>query len=430
MILSVVYNVMLHVILLCATPYLFVRALLDRNFRPILRRFGIYRPDIPAGGLWIHAVSVGEVKAAKALVAALKRKFPQTPLVLTTSTITGQDVAKKALSGQDITVALFPFDIPFVVKRALSRIKPRALIILETELWPNIIRHAAARDIPVVLLNGRISASSVKWYKLVTSLIGAVLREFDALGMRTSDDASRIARLGAEPSKIVVTGNIKFEASLLSISDEQKRELARQVGLRNAERLIVAGSTHSGEEELVVGVFKRLREEVPATVLLLAPRHVTRVDQVCDTVRRAGLEFVLRSDKRGSDEIRQVIVLDTTGELARLYALGEMAIVGGSFEAGIGGHNALEPAAVGVPVLFGPHMESFADIVEGLRGHGGCVQVKDGEELYAACRELLADREKREQMGRNAREAVVSGGGAVAKSVAMVEEVLRRRRLS
>jgi 3-deoxy-D-manno-octulosonic-acid transferase len=428
MILLVLYNVMLHLILLCATPYLLVRALYDRGFRPILRRFGLYRADIPAGGLWIHAVSVGEVAAAKPLVLALQRKFPQTPLVLTTSTVTGQDVAKKTLGGHGVAVAFFPFDIPFAVRRALSRIRPRALIILETELWPNIIRKTAARGIPVMLLNGRISASSVKWYRFVVPLVRGALREFDALGVRTRDDACRMERLGAEPSKIAITGNIKFEASLLSISDEQRPELARQIGLRDGERLIVAGSTHAGEEELVVNVFKRLREEVPAAVLLLAPRHVARLDEVCDTVRRAGLEFVLRSDKRSSDEVRQVIVLDTTGELAKLYALGEIAIVGGSFEEGIGGHNALEPAAVGVPVLFGPHMESFAEIVERLRRHGGCIQVKDGEGLYAACCELLGDRERREQMGRNAREAVISGGGALAKSVAMVEDVLRRPR--
>ena len=426
MILFVLYNAILHLALLCATPYLILRALCDRDFRPILARFGRYRPDIPAGGLWIHAVSVGEVNAAKALVVALKRKYPETPLVLTTSTITGQDVAKKVLSAQDIIVAFFPFDIPFAVKRSLSAIRPRALIILETELWPNIIRQTAARGIPVILVNGRISASSMKWYRFIAPLVRGALREFDALGMRTPEDASRIEQLGAEPSKIAITGNIKFEASLLSINDEQKKELARQVGLRDGERLIVAGSTHPGEEELVVGVFNRLKEEVPATVLLLAPRHVTRLDEVCDTVRRAGLEFVLRSDKRRSDEIRQVIVLDTTGELARLYALGEIAFVGGSFEEGIGGHNGLEPAAVGVPVLFGPHMESFADIVERLRRHGGCIQVEDGEELYTACRELLHDREKREHMGRNAKEAVISGGGALAKSVAMVEEVVRR----
>jgi 3-deoxy-D-manno-octulosonic-acid transferase len=200
------------------------------------------------------------------------------------------------------------------------------------------------------------------------------------------------------------------------------------LGLRDGERLIVAGSTHAGEEELVAGVFKRLSEEQPTTVLLLAPRHVARLDEVCDTVRRAGLELVLRSGKRDGNEIRQVIVLDTTGELARLYALGEIAFVGGSFEEGIGGHNALEPAAVGVPVLFGPHMESFADIVERLRRHRGCIQVQDGEELYAACRELLGDRERREQMGRNARDAVISGGGSLAKSVAMVENVLQRAR--
>jgi 3-deoxy-D-manno-octulosonic-acid transferase len=268
----------------------------------------------------------------------------------------------------------------------------------------------------------------MKWYRFVPSLVRRVLREFDALGMRTREDARRITRLGAEPSKIAITGNIKFEAGLLSISDERKKELACRVGLRDAERLIVAGSTHAGEEELVIDVFKRLRERAAATVLLLAPRHVARLSEVCDAVRRAGLEFVLRTDKRSTDEVRQVIILDTTGELAKLYALGEIAIVGGSFDEGIGGHNPLEPAAVGVPVFFGQHMENFADAVEMLRRHGGCIQVGDSEELYERCRELLGDREKRERMGRNARQAVISGGGALAKSVGIVEGVLRRTR--
>ena len=176
MILFIVYNVVVHFILLCAMPYLLVRALYDKSFRPILKRLGRYPTDIPAGGLWIHAVSVGEVAAAKPLVLALKRKFPQTSLVLTTSTVTGQDVAKKTLRGQGVLVAFFPFDIPFAVRRALSSIKPRALIILETELWPNIIRQTVARDIPVILLNGRISATSMKWYRFVRSFVLRVLR--------------------------------------------------------------------------------------------------------------------------------------------------------------------------------------------------------------------------------------------------------------
>ena len=424
-----VYNTLLYLALVCGGPYLIIRSLFDRAFRPVLRRFGPYPTSIRPEGLWVHAVSVGEVAAAKPLVSALRDRFPDLPLIVTTSTTTGQDAAKKAFAGQpDVSVTFFPFDVPFAVKRALSSIRPRALILLETELWPNVIHQTAAQGIPVILLNGRLSASSMRWYQFIYPLIRYTLAAFDALGMRSEEDARRIRQLGADPSKVVITGNIKFEASILSMSDEQKRKLAREIGLRETERLIVAGSTHPGEEDLVLDVFARLRKQMPTATLLLAPRHVARLSEVCDAIRRAGLEFVLRTDRHDDDEGRQVIVLNTMGELARLYALGEIAIVGKSFLDNRGGHNPLEPAAAGIPVLFGPHMENFGDPVEVLRRHGGCIQVDTADELYGSCLELLGDRQKREQVGQRAKEAVISGGGALAKSVELVQKVLRARR--
>jgi 3-deoxy-D-manno-octulosonic-acid transferase len=372
----------------------------------------------------VHAVSVGEVAAAKPLVFALRDRFPELPVVVTTSTTTGQDAAVKTFAVHNVFVTFFPFDATFAVKRALSAIRPRALLLLETELWPNIIRDTAARGVPVILLNGRLSASSVKRYRFIASLIRDTLTAFDLLGMRSEGDAQRIRDVGADPAKVVVVGDIKFEASLLSVSDERRIEVARDIGLRENERLLVGGSTHPGEEELILDVFVHLREHVPSAVLLLAPRHVTRLSEVCDAVKRAGLEFVLRTDAHGNDERRQVIILNTTGELALLYALGELAIIGKSFLQNRGGHNPLEPAAAGVPVLFGPHMENFAGPVELLHRHGGCIQVDTTEQLYEECLELLVNQQKRQQVGQKAREAVMSGGGALARSVDLVEHVL------
>jgi len=421
------YNAILYLALVFAGPYLIVRSAFDRGFRRVLRRFGLYPTTIPSGGLWVHAVSVGEVAAAKPLVFALRERFPELPLVVSTSTTTGQDAAMKTFAEHDVAVTFFPFDISFAVKRALSGIRPRALILLETELWPNVIRETASRGVPVILLNGRLSASSVKWYRFVAPLIVYTLSAFDALGMRSEEDAQRIRQVGADPSRVAVVGNIKFEASLLSVSDDRRAELARDIGLRETEKLIVAGSTHPGEEELILDVFRRLRQRVPTAVLLLAPRHITRLSQVCDAVRHAGLEFVLRTDVHGDGERRQVIVLNTTGELAALYALGEIAIVGKSFLQNRGGHNPLEPAAAGIPVLFGPHMENFRGPVELLHRHGGCIQVNTAEELYDTCLELLLDEHKRRKVGRSAKGAVMSGSGALARSVDLVDRVLRAR---
>jgi len=421
------YNAFLYVVLFCAGPYLIVRSLFDRGFRRVVRRFGPYPTTIPPGGLWVHAVSVGEVAAAKPIVFALKERFPELPLVVSTSTTTGQDAAIRTFAGHDVFVTFFPFDISFAVQRALSAIRPRALVLLETELWPNIIRETAAHGIPVILLNGRLSASSVKWYRFIAPLITYTLNAFDALGMRSGEDAQRIQQIGADPAKVAVVGNIKFEASLLSVNNKRKTDAARDIALHDTERLIVAGSTHPGEEALILDVFGRLRQEVPTAVLLLAPRHITRLGQVCDAVRRAGFEFVLRTDAQGDGGRRQVIILNTTGELATLYALGEIAIVGKSFLQNRGGHNPLEPAAAGVPVLFGPHMENFGGPVKLLHRHGGCIQVNTADELYGRCLELLIDEHKRQQVGRSAKEAVVSGGGAVARSVDLVDEVLRAR---
>lgn len=427
MTLLVLYNLAAHLIVLCAAPYLLFRAAFDRNFRPIVRRFWMRSQNIPVRGLLVHAVSVGEVAAAKSLVFALQKRFTNIPLVLTTSTPTGQTAAKKAFAGRDVSVTFFPFDVSGAVKRALANIKPRAIILLEAELWPNVVRQAVAQGIPIILLNGRISGRSVRRYRLIGSLMRNTVRACDAFGVRTREDARHLEQLGADPSRITVTGNIKFESSLISVRDEEKRALVVELGLRDTDRLIVAGSTHSGEEEIILGVFKRLKQRVPELKLLLAPRHIDRVNEVCAAVRRAELNWVLRTDKRGTSEPRDVIVLNTTGELARLYALGELAVVGGSFVEGIGGHNPLEPAAAGVPVLFGPHMENFTDIVETLRRHDACVETRDAEELCQKCLDLLTGPDTRDRIARNARQAVVSGGGAVAHSVAIVEQVLRAR---
>jgi 3-deoxy-D-manno-octulosonic-acid transferase len=359
--------------------------------------------------IWIHAVSVGEVLAARILVKPLKQRFPGHRVFISTTTMTGQAVARASSGGAD---GLFyaPFDWPGPVRRALLALKPRLLLLVETELWPNLIHEARRRGVRIAVVNGRISDRSFPRYRLVRIFLRAVLREVDLLLVQTEEYARRMTMIGAPPERVVVVGSLKYD---VLPAPDMPEGLAHLLSVDGSGPLWIAGSTVAGEEEGVLGAFRRVRAEFPGARLVIAPRHPERFDDVLVRVEAAGFACVRRTrlgDRPWSGA--EVLLLDTIGELARVYPAATVVFVGGSLVPS-GGHNVLEPAVAGKAVIVGPHMENFQDIAETFLAAGALVQVSSEEGLAAALLELLVDKERREEIGRRARGLVERNRGAL-----------------
>ena len=418
----VVYTCFLLVFVLAYAPVFILRRLSrERGAAALLQRLGYRSPGLPPETrCWIHAVSVGEVMAAVPLINALQRRWPHLHPVVTTVTPTGASVLRERL-GPAVTHLYFPLDFPGAVRRALAWVRPRFFVALETELWPNFLRALATRGIPAMIANGRISDRSFRRYRLVRPLVRRVLEGITVFGMQSAEDARRIIALGARPERVVVTGNLKTEASP---GDAGADALWRRLlGLTGEELVWVAGSTHRGEEEVLLEVFVRLRRRYPSLVLVLAPRHPERVGEVERLIRRRGLTSVRRTALPKQRNGSAVIVLDTVGELAQLYQLAEVVFVGGSLVPA-GGHNMLEPAFKRKPVIFGPHTTNFRDGTEILVRAGAALVVRERSDLEQALERLLADPGLRASMGEAAFEAVAGRQGAVVETLELIERFL------
>jgi 3-deoxy-D-manno-octulosonic-acid transferase len=386
-------------------------------------RLGFYPADGARGGAaWIHAVSVGETLATLPLLEGLRRLHPDTPIVLTTVTPTGAQVARERLHGL-VTHRYFPLDLPGPARRAIAAIQPRFVIVLETELWPNVLRALAARGVPVMIANGRISDRSFRRYRMVRGVMRHLLGSVTVFSMRNAEDARRIIALGADPQRVFVTGNMKNDAA----TDDADAETIwrRLLGLAPGAPVWVAGSTHPGEEGLVLDVHAQARAQHPDLVLIIAPRHPERVPEVERTVVGRGFTAVRRSRLPGAYEEGATIVLDTVGELAQLYRVADVVFVGGSLVPS-GGHNMLEPALKRRPVLFGPHTENFRESAELLVAGGGGLRVRDASGLRDALLHLLGDPGLRVKMGEAGYDAVVARQGAVRETLDLVERFLIR----
>jgi 3-deoxy-D-manno-octulosonic-acid transferase len=414
-----VYGVLTRV----AAPAVFaatlVRAAKDPAYRRHLgERFGLGR-RLAMPSIWLHAVSVGEVSAAAPLVRALHASHPDVPLVLTTATPTGRAQAA-TLFGADVEVRFLPYDTAGAVRRFLARIRPRAAIIMETELWPNLLYACGRRGVPVLFASARLAARSVPRYRRFGTLFSAGLHTA-WVAAQSSADADRFIALGADPARTRVVGNLKFDMRLGEAVAENGRELRRRC--LGARPVWTAGSTHEGEEELVLDAHAMLERAVRGALLVLVPRHPQRFEGVAALLERRGLVF----DRRGrSETVRpeaQVLLLDTMGELTAFYAASDMAFVGGSLVP-VGGHNLLEPAALGVPVITGPHTQNGPEIARLLIEAGGALEVADGSALAAAAGRLLTDRALRERMGENARSFVEAHRGSLARLLALIEPLL------
>jgi 3-deoxy-D-manno-octulosonic-acid transferase len=383
-------------------------------------RFGFYYGTVPSGAIWVHAVSVGEVQAAAALVNSLLEQYPQRPLVITTTTPTGADRVR-ALFGERVIHRYAPFDLAWPVKRFFIWCRPAIAIILETELWPNLYHECGRRKVPLVLASARVSPKSIGRYRMLVSLFKETLSHGIVIAAQTKADAERFLLLGANPQRTHVTGNIKFDFALPDGVAEQGA--AFRAAYAANKPAWVAASTHASEEEIVLRAHRLVQEKIPDAVLILVPRHPERFAGVAALVERQGFRFVRRSTGNPGAADTEVVLGDTMGELMAFYAAADVAFVGGSLVK-IGGHNLLEPAALRLPIITGPYTYNAADIAELFQDDGVAQVVNDAPELAAAVCELLFDPLERERLGNRAEALTEQSRGALARLLALLQPLL------
>ncbi len=388
--------------------------------------------DLPAGKkprVWMHAVSVGEVRTIAPLVPALKKVFGD--VLISTTTETGQLLARQLFEGE-ARVFYFPLDWKWLCRRYLRRARPDLILLAESEFWPGFLGAATQLGIPVVLINGRISDRSFRRYRRFRFLIRHLLQPFSHLCMQTKDDERRVLALGAAPSLVTATGNLKYDYRLPANPAIQRLAARLRALLKPTEesQIWIWGSTREGEEAVLLEAFKSLHSEFPDLNLLVAPRHPHRAPEVADLLRQAGLNSVLRSEL--ADDVRgggpggaTAVVLDTIGELAQLYKIADLVFIGGSLVPW-GGHNIIEAANFGRPILFGPHMQNFREISQDFLEAYAALQVGSQTDLAEKTRELLKDRAARQWLGRNARAVIRNNQGALARTMRIVRECSAR----
>jgi 3-deoxy-D-manno-octulosonic-acid transferase len=422
------WSVIAYLLLPYAVANLVWRGLRYRAYwRRWPERFGFVVPQGARRTIWVHAVSVGEVRSSAALIAALAERYPQHRLVVTTMTPTGSEQVRD-LFGDRVSHCYVPYDFPDAVRRFFERVNPELAVIAETEFWPNIFAECRRRAIPLLLVNGRVSSASVRGYLHVPKLARAMLENAALLCAQTRADAQRLRNLGAPDRLVHVTGNLKFDVALPASLLEEGRELRAQWG--RGRPVWIAASTHGGEERRVLDAFAVLRRTWPSLLLVLVPRHPERFAAVARLCKRRGWRIALRSATRAAlpDGVA-ILVGDTMGELQRLYAAADVAFVGGSLVPK-GGQNLLEACAVAVPVIFGPHVFNFEEITAMALERGAARQVHDADGLAAALALYLDQPELRRAAGRAARTLVTDNRGALPRTLALIEQTLGPTRLA
>ena len=426
----VLYSALIVVFALAVSPWLAYQAVRYRKYVGSLgQRLG-YLPvsfNIDAEpSIWIHAVSVGELLTARPLIAALRARHPGLRVFLSTTTMSAQELARRG--GLDVdAVFYFPFDLAFVVRRTLDLVRPRLFLMMETEIWPNLLRECRRRGVKTAVVNGRLSARSFPRYRLARGFFRHVLADIDRFCVQSDESARRFADIGAEADRITVTGSLKFDSLESQVSGPQaraKERVLRYFRVAVTRPVVVAGSTMKGEETVVLRMFRRLKTAQPSAMLLLAPRHPERFDDVVRLAQQEGFRTERRNDLPiDTDPRADVVVLDTIGELATVYQVGTVVFVGGSLVP-TGGHNILEPAVYGRPVVFGPHMQNFAEIAAAFVANDAGVQVASDGEFEEQMLALMSDSVRRAKLGAAARALVEANRGAKDKTLAVLDALL------
>lgn len=384
-------------------------------------RFGFFRTPGFNGSLWVHAVSVGEVNAAEPLIKALQRDYPRAQLVVTTVTPTGTARVQQ-LFGDSVFHVYLPYDLPYAVSRFLKKIRPRLALIVETEIWPNLYFACRRRGIPLMIVNARLSERSLRGYRPLRGLLRSALRCVTLIAAQSRTDAARYRLLGADPQQVLVTGNMKFDMPIPDGAVELAAGMREQWGPRRP--VWMAASTHEGEEQAVLEAHLQVLKRLPDALLLLAPRHPERFRLVEHSVRSLGFTVATRGLEGVPSSSHQVFVIDAMGQLMPFFAGSDVAFVGGSLVP-IGGHNVLEPAALSVPVLVGPHTFNFDEITRSLIEQGGAMRVTGAAQLGPDVLRLLLDAASRERMGRDAQGVFERERGAVQRVMQLIDGMLQ-----
>ena len=424
-----VYSVLILAFFVVVSPWFLYQAIRYKKYVGSLGQRMGYLPvsfNMDAEpSIWIHAVSVGEVLTARPLVRDLKSRYPRLRVFLSTTTFAGQQLARRSVSDVD-AVFYFPFDLNVFVRRTLDLVRPRLFIMMETEIWPNLLRECRRRGIKTAVVNGRLSQRSYPRYRMVRGFMKRVLGDIDRFCVQSEESARRFIELGATPSSVTVSGSLKFDSLDLapSIQSRARERVLRHLRVPPTRAVLVAGSTMKGEEAAVLRAFRRLRSASPNALLILAPRHPERFLDVARMSREEGLKTVLLTELPIDAEPRaDVVLVNTIGDLATIYQIATIVFVGGSLVA-TGGHNVLEPAVFGKPIVFGPHMENFAEIAAAFVANGAGVQVHGERELDDTLRSLITDPVRRARLGAAARALVEANRGAKDKTLQVMAELL------
>ena len=429
-----IYNLLFPVAFAFLLPHFLLRMLRRGGYaRDFAQRFAVYKAeearllDAPGRPVWIQAVSVGELAVAFSFMDELRRRDPSLRFVLTTNTSTGHALALKKVRAPDVTL-YFPMDVPGVVSRALRRIRPSAVVLVENEMWPNLIRYARKRGIPSIMVNGRISAHSFEGYRKIRFITRRLLPQIRAFCVQSEADRDRLLALGAPADRVEIAGSAKYDLDPTAPTAEARaRAVLAKLGVQPGDPVLVGGSTWDGEEEVLLDFAREARTNHPRLMLVLVPRHAERRDEVLDQIRRRGMSVVQRSRFPDSaaplPQRPDVLLVDTTGELRGFYAAADVVFVGKSLTQ-TGGQNPVEPAKDGKPVVVGPHMENFPVVARDFLEARACIQARDAEDLKAVLRRLLADSAERERLGRAAADLVARKAGATRR---MAQRVLDAR---
>jgi 3-deoxy-D-manno-octulosonic-acid transferase len=418
-------NLVYLLVLFALSPWLVYRALRTGRYRRGLRAklFGL-RDSLPPGAVWFHGVSVGEIHLLRQVVAAFRKRYPNLPCVLSTTTDSGLDEARRCFP--DLFVFPYPFDFSWAVRRSLRAVCPRLIVLAEAELWPNFLMAARRQGVPLAVINGRMSPRSLRRYRWIKPLSRWLFGHVDLLLMQTEHYARAVRLLGVHADRVEVTGNVKFDGVLTDRQNPRTHYLRDVLEVKDGELVWIAGSTQAPEEEIALRIWQRLRTYYPNLRLFLVPRHKDRFDEVAQMLEHCGVDFARRSSC--AELGKPVVLVDTTGELGALWGLADVAFVGGSLDGRRGGQNMIEPAAFGAAVVFGPHVWNFADTAARLiEAHAAC-QVADAGQLETVVRLLLEDADERRRLGASARDFVLRHQGATEQTIALLGQLLGARR--
>jgi 3-deoxy-D-manno-octulosonic-acid transferase len=391
----------------------------------IRERLGVGLPETPRmeGSVWIHALSVGEVISSLPLVRALSRRYPDRDIVFSVTTSQGMEIAHDELQGEVKRLLIMPLDFWWSIRRTVYSIDPLLFVLVETDIWPGLVFHLKSRGTKAILVNGRISPHTLMRYRRFRAFTRAVLDSFESCLMQSDLDRNRLLEIGLKEDQVKTVGNIKFDRDWTPMNEEEHKQWLDALNLYPEDDLWVAGSTHEGEEDIILDVFLRLHKLFPALRLIIAPREVARAEEIARMALHKDLEPVLRTKLPLEGKPYDVLIVDTLGELERIYGVAKISFVGGSLTP-VGGHNLLEPASFGKPVLFGPHTHNFVLMSRYLVEAGGGRRVESGEALFEAVKEILGDLKIADNMGRHAKDFVELNRGALDRVMECIEDFL------